>query len=202
MPDWRTEIQAMIDDDLLAIEQFFSAWYPRVLRWASGGEYSWRADPEDVVQETLLKLSRDHWRALINWHGMEDDTANTEASLAAYLRTICENTARDLRRGRGRDRAEPLEDDWLLAGPDANPLAVLEGEALAEALAEAYAGLSASDQHVLWLRFSHDYTLQELAEQLGTNPNNAAQRAHRAEKRLHAQLQDVLRRGCAGQGQS
>jgi RNA polymerase sigma factor (sigma-70 family) len=202
MDDWRTEIEAMLHDDLRAVERFFAAWHPRVRRWASGGKYSWRADPDDIAQVVLIKLTRNHCRALVEWHGMEDDAANTEASLAAYLYRICENTARDLCRGRGGNRGEPLDDTELLAGPDSDPLALLEGEALAEALAKAFASLSGSDQEILALRFNHGYSLQELAEELGITPNNAGQRAHRAEKRLLARLADVTRCGRTGRGRS
>lgn len=197
MEDWRTEIEAMLRDDLEAVERFFVAWHPRILRWASGGSYSWRADPDDIAQEVLIKLTRNHCRALVEWHGMEDDAANTDASLAAYLHRICENTARDLRRARGRNRTEPLDETDLPAGPASDPLAVLKGEMLADALEEALASLSESDQHILVLRFNHGYSLQEVAEQLGITPNNAGQRAHRAEKRLLAQLTDWVRCGRA-----
>ena len=188
----------MLHDDLEAVERFFTTWHPRIHRWASGGEYSWRADPDDVAQEVLIKLTQNHCRALVEWHGMESDPANTEASLSAYLRRICENMARDLRRARGRNRTEPLEETELLAGPDSDPLALLEGEVLREALAEAFAQLSMSDQEILALRFNHGYSLQELAARLGITPNNAGQRAHRAEKRLLARLADVTRCGPEG----
>jgi RNA polymerase sigma factor (sigma-70 family) len=202
MEDWRTEIDAMLRDDLRAVDRFFAVWRPRIYRWASGGEYSWRADPDDVAQEVLLKLTRNHCRALVEWRGMDDEAANSEANLAAYLHRICENTARDLRRARGRNRAEPLDENEFWAGPDSDPLALLEGQVLTEALAEAYFGLSAPDQQILALRFNHGYSLQQLAEQLGITPNNAGQRAHRAEKRLHARLADVTRCGRAGRGRT
>lgn len=188
----------MLRDDLEAVERFFTAWQPRIRRWAGGGEYSWRADPDDVAQEVLIKLTRNHWRALVEWHGMESDPANTEASLSAYLRRICQNMAHDLRRARGRNRTEPLDQTELFAGPDSDPLALLEGELLREALAEAFAQLSLSDQEILALRFNHGCSLQELAARLGITPNNAGQRAHRAEKRLLAKLADVTGGGLEG----
>ena len=192
----------MLRDDMKAVERFFVAWHPRIHRWARGGEYSWRADPDDIAQEVLIKLTRNHCRALVEWHGMESDAANTEASLSGYLRRICENTSRDLRRARGRNRTEPLDETELLAGPDSDPLALLEGEMLREALAEALAHLSMSDQEILALRFNHGCSLQELAARLGITPNNAGQRAHRAEKRLLARLADVTRCGLEGRGRS
>ena len=133
---------------------------------------------------------------------MEDDAANTKASLAAYLRRISENTARDLHRARGRNRTEPLDETELLAGPNSDPLALLQGEMLAEALAVAFASLSGSDQQILAMRFNHGYSLQELADQLDITSNNAGQRAHRAEKRLLARLADVTRCGRVGRGHS
>jgi RNA polymerase sigma factor (sigma-70 family) len=195
MEDWRSEIEAMLSGDLRAVDRFFRAWLPRIRRWGSGCGDFWRAEVDDVAQEVMIKLTRNHCRVLVEWHGMADDAANTEASLAGYLRRICVNTARDLNRGRDLARGDGQDVTELLAGPDSDPLAALEGERLAAALAQALARLSVADREILELRFNHGLSLQQLAEQLGVTANAAGQRAHRAEKRLLARLTEIMQGG-------
>lgn len=137
---------------------------------------------EDVAQEVFLRA----WAGLPEFHGTADDATSP---LAAWLRRIAGNLAKDLRRQRRRapgslDAAIAAGEEPTARGPAPNEAATrepLDFPALA-----ATARLSETQRTAFELRFFGPAVLEyeELAATLGISPETARARVARAREGL------------------
>jgi RNA polymerase sigma-70 factor (sigma-E family) len=128
---------------------------------------------EDLVQETLGKI-------YVSWRRI-----SRMESPAAYANTVLVNTFlshRRLRRASERPSARLPE----AVGPG-------EDMALRLALLDGLALLPARDRAVLVLRYWEDRSVEETADALHLSVGAVRSQAHRALRRLRAQLGDQIR---------
>ena len=126
---------------------------------------------EDLTQECFLALLRAPERF--------DESRGT---MKTYLFSIARNLA--LKQYRDHRTEEPL-DDPEAAVERADPMAALE---LASAVAEAVAGLPLLQQEAVVLFEYERFTLEEIAQIVGTDAGTVKSRLHRARERLRRVL--------------
>ena len=127
-----------------------------------------RADAEDNVAETLLKL----------WKSWPDNHAKIREGGIAYALTAVRNTIRDQVRSRNRRPGE-IELDSLEATPSQDHIdgAFLFGE-LQRELWATVATLPEIQQQLIYLRYVEERTISGAARQLGLS-NSTADRYHK-----------------------
>ncbi len=131
-----------------------------------------KADPSDLVQETLLKAHQ----------SFDQFRGRTEAELAVWLRQILTRNLTDLVRryrkaaSRRVSREQSLDDllgksahalDHLLAGNGGSPSASAQRRELSVVLADALAQLSADHREVIVLRSLEELGWDEVARRMG-----------------------------------
>jgi RNA polymerase sigma-70 factor (ECF subfamily) len=156
-----------------------------------------KADPSDLVQETMLKAHQ----------GFDQFRGVSEGELIAWLRQILANKLADLERryhgtqARGAGRERSLEQaldsssaalDRLLAGKGASPSASAERRELAVVLADALAELSADHREVLVLRSLEERDWDEVARRMGRSPGAMRMLWARALKQLRPLIEKRL----------
>jgi RNA polymerase sigma-70 factor (ECF subfamily) len=156
-----------------------------------------KADPSDLVQETLLKAHQ-HF---------EQFRGQTEAELAAWLRQILARNLADLvRRYRIADarqvsRERSLEEmianssaalNHLLAGHGNSPSHSAERREMSVVLADALADLSADSREVILLRSIEERDWDEVAKTMGRSPGAVRLLWARALKRLRPLIESRL----------
>jgi RNA polymerase sigma factor (sigma-70 family) len=191
MPDWRACINRMLYGDQVAADAFFRHWHRWIISSVRNALRGNPADAEDVASDVVVKLARHRYRALAEWRGMDDDAANSERSLAGYLRRICVNEARDFYRAAQRNSANSGIMDDILADACTEPEAWTAGARMAQVVLDCLSQLSEADREILELKFSERLTLSEMGERLGIAANAAGQRVNRAERRLHARIAGI-----------
>jgi RNA polymerase sigma-70 factor (ECF subfamily) len=82
------------------------------------------------------------------------------------------------------ERCPPVEQDVRAC----DPLDWLIAEERRTLLQAALRRLTARDAEILWLKYSEDWTCQQIAAHLGITPSAAEARLHRARKRLRQEL--------------
>jgi RNA polymerase sigma-70 factor, ECF subfamily len=169
--------------------------YLRILASASlGRDLRGKADPSDVVQETLLKAHE----------GFEQFRGTTEQEWTAWLRKILDHKLVDLRRGLLRQRRSVareqslqglverssgvLRDLALAAGP--TPSQQAESRELGVIVAEALEKLEPLDREVVILRSFEGMNWDEIGERIGRSSEAARKLWGRALQRVGAQLLD------------
>lgn len=192
MPDWRACITRLLYGDQRAADEFFRRWHRWIMASVRTGLHGNAADVEDIASDVVVKLARHKYRALADWRGMADDAANSEASLAGYLRRICVNEARDFCRAAQRNLANSDMSDDQRADVSTEPEAWTAGARMAEIVLDCFNELSEADQEILNLKLSEGLTLAEMGERLGIAANAAGQRVHRAEERLHSRIAGIV----------
>jgi RNA polymerase sigma-70 factor (ECF subfamily) len=156
-----------------------------------------KADPSDLVQETLLKA---HER-------FEQFRGTSEGELIAWLRQILANNLTDLARryytasarqvGREQSLEQALLDssaalDRLLVREGASPSASAERREMAVVLADALAELSDDHREVLVLRSLEEREWDEVAGHMGRSPRAARMLWTRALKQLRPLIEKRL----------
>jgi RNA polymerase sigma-70 factor (ECF subfamily) len=156
-----------------------------------------KADPSDLVQETLLKA---HQR-------FGQFRGQTEAELVAWLRQILARNLADLaRRFRGAAarqvaREQSLEDVLaassaalgnLIAGAGPSPSQSAQRRELGVVLADALAELSADHHEVLVLRSLDELEWEEVGQRMGRSPGAARMLWARALKELRPLIEKRL----------
>jgi RNA polymerase sigma-70 factor (ECF subfamily) len=142
----------------------------------------------DVVQETFLRLCN-------------QDVDAIGDHLPAWLFRVCRNRALDVRKKEASLR--PLE-AAVVSPPEtgADPHRVLERNDEARRVLAAVAGLPATQQEVLRLRFQNDLSYKEISEITSQSVSNVGFLIHVAIKRLRETLQETggapSRRGAGG----
>jgi RNA polymerase sigma-70 factor, ECF subfamily len=156
-----------------------------------------KADPSDLVQETLLKAHQ-HF---------EQFRGQTEAELAAWLRQILARNLTDLVRrfriadarqvARERSLDEMLTNSSaalnnLLAGHGNSPSQSAERREMSVVLADALADLSADSREVIVLRSIEERDWDEVAEKMGRSQGAVRLLWARALKRLRPLIESRL----------
>jgi RNA polymerase sigma-70 factor (ECF subfamily) len=156
-----------------------------------------KADPADLVQETLLKA----------YQRFRQFRGRTEAELVAWLRQIMANNLASLARryrlagARGIGRDQSLEQallasadamDRLLAVEGPSPSESAERRELAVLLADALAELSASHREVLVLRSLQERSWAEVAGRMGRSVGAVRMLWARALKQLRPLIERRL----------
>jgi RNA polymerase sigma-70 factor (ECF subfamily) len=129
-------------------------------------------DVDDVAQETFVHV----WRKLASYRG--------DAPFEHWLTRVCCNLCyQELR----RRRPEPLDLDEIAppVAPERDPTAALEASRL-------LARLDPKDRFLLLLLDGEGWSTAEIAERLGWSRANVKVRAHRARRRLLAQVTEGL----------
>ncbi len=86
--------------------------------------------------------------------------------------------------GRYADRVQPTEVDPR----STDPLAWLVAREQSEMFRRALAGMPARDREILVLKYYHDYSYRQIADQIGLTESAVETRLHRARKRLRQRL--------------
>jgi RNA polymerase sigma factor (sigma-70 family) len=134
-----------------------------------------REDAEEAVGSALEQI----WRRRRHW-------SETRGPVEAWMITVGINAIRDEARRQRRHRSEgPLLESELLAADD-HATAVVELEALRNAIAS----LGPSDSHLIALRFGAELSHGEIGDLLSMQPGAVAVAIHRAIGRLRKKLDD------------
>jgi|SRR5436190_12096160 len=147
-----------------------------------------KADPSDVVQETLLKVHRNFGQF----------RGTTESEWMAWLRTILVRDLADLQKGFRRlrrrvtrerslegvvDRSSAMLRDMIPA-PDPSPSVEAQRREAAALVADALAELEPEDSEVVVLRSLHELDWNAIAERTGRSPGAARMLWARAMQRV------------------
>lgn len=132
-----------------------------------------RADAEDAVQESFLKIAR-------SVHTFQSGTNGN-----AWVMRIVRNTALDFLRRRNRRAEENIDEFFSLS--DGN----YSEEKLAGALAleAAMSALSTEERRVVYYRYYFDFTVREIARETGMSKSSVQRALERAEQKLKDRLQ-------------
>jgi RNA polymerase sigma-70 factor (ECF subfamily) len=136
-------------------------------------------DPDlaaDAVQEALLKA----------W-GRRDDFRG-ESELDTWIHRIALNAAIDLMRRRKSHAADELDAETLAAAAAAAPDSEYAQDAILRDLATAMQRLTTLERQTFLLKHIEGWHLEEIAESLQTNVNNAKQTLFRAVRKLRVDL--------------
>jgi RNA polymerase sigma-70 factor (ECF subfamily) len=136
-------------------------------------------DPDlaaDAVQEALLKA----------WH--RRDEFRGESDLDTWIHRIALNAAIDLMRRRKSHVTDELDAETLVAEPSAAPDSEYVHEAMGRDLATAMQRLTTMERQTFFLKHIEGWHLEEIAESLQTNVNNAKQTLFRAVRKLRVDL--------------
>ena len=137
-----------------------------------------RAEAEDAVQETLLKLwsRRDEWDRV--------------SSLEALAMTICRNQSLDYAKRSGRDNLSlDVERDSPVS--TRTPLHSLEDKEKRQLLQRLIDSLPEVQRSIFELRESQNRSFAEIAEILGLSETQVRVYLHRARQRIKAEFERV-----------
>ncbi|MDE7296842.1 MAG: RNA polymerase sigma factor [Clostridia bacterium] len=127
-----------------------------------------RADAEDAVQESFLKIAR-------SVHGFRIDTNGY-----AWVMRIVRNTALDMLRKRKRRAEENIDEFFSLTDGSYSE----EGLAEAVALERAVARLQPDERKIIYYRYYLDFTVRDIARETGASKSAVQRTLDRAEKQL------------------
>ena len=135
-------------------------------------------DASDVVQDVYVRA----FRGLRRFRG--------DAAIGTWLYRITANCSSTHLRRRARDRHDELEIEANVADPrpDADPVLRAEASLARSDLEAAIRRLPARLRAVVVLRDVHDFSHNEIAEELGITESAAKVRLHRGRKKLRAAL--------------
>jgi len=151
-----------------------------------------KADPSDIVQETLLKVHQN----FIHFRG------TTELEWMAWLRKVLVNHLSDFQKGFRRERRsvtreQPLENlvdrssamlRNLGPAPGPSPSQEAQRREAAALVADAIAELEPEDRDVVILRNLHELDWNAVGERTGLSPDAARMRWARAMQRVGESL--------------
>jgi RNA polymerase sigma-70 factor (ECF subfamily) len=204
MHDQRSSVESLIEQahgpDPVATAGLLEAFrhYLRLLaRTGLGPGLQGKADPSDLIQETLLKAHQ-HFN---QFHG------RTEAELAAWLRQILARNLADLARryqgAEARDvrRERSIQDALdgsshalgrILSGNRSTPSAAAQRRELSVVLADALAALSPDYREVIILRSIEEHDWDDVAARMGRSLGAVRMLWTRALKELRPLLEGRL----------
>ena len=132
-------------------------------------------DSEDTVHDAFLKIIE-----------IIDDITDVECpQTKSLIVTITENKAIDLYRKRQKRKTTPFEEEYL-GVPARSDLESIEDR---EFLAKAIASLPGKYREVLFLKYSHGYSIDEIALILSMSKENVKKTIQRARKKLEQSLE-------------
>lgn len=166
------------DGDARALEALCERHAPRVERLAR----HLLRDPEDARDAAQDALARVCVK-LRQFRG--------EAAFSTWLHRLTVNACRDVAQRQLARRHEPLDEDRREA-PDADPASRAEQAALRRELGTCLAGLPPAQARVVVLKDAFDLSFDEIADTEGVPVGTAKSHAHRARRRLRAQLSHRL----------
>lgn len=146
-------------------------WYNACLRITGDADLA-----ADAVQEALLKA----WRHRSEFRG--------ESDLDTWIHRIALNSALELVRRRKRHVAEELDPEAVIAAPSESPEREYTEHALTKDLTTAMQRLTTMERQAFLLKHVEGWRLEEIAESLNTNVNNAKQVLFRAVRKLRVDL--------------
>jgi RNA polymerase sigma-70 factor, ECF subfamily len=135
-----------------------------------GGD--WNA-AQDAVQETFLRLCREH-------------PSSISDRLAAWLFTVCRSRIIDMKR---RKSVLPTSEQAAMVADSAvSPAAVIEADEQSQELARLVDHLSPRQQEVLRLRLQAELSYREIAEITGLSVSNVGFHLHAAVRSLRGAM--------------
>lgn len=150
-----------------------------------------KIDPEDIVQETMLKA----WRSRARFSG------SSKAEILAYLRTMLSHTLIDHARGflaakrdvrlevrLGLEQTSRNLEAWLTGTGMVTPGTRMGREEEFNLLCEAIMRLRPLPRSILLARHVEGLTLNQIAERLGKKRETVAKAWSRAIRELHDNL--------------
>ncbi len=134
----------------------------------------------DVSQEAFIRA----WRALPKFRG--------DAAFSTWLHRITVNVAWTLKKRKGRQAAQPLDDSPEFADVrrSSDPEHAGETSELRAKLATALDNLNPTQRSVVVLKDVYGWTHNEVAESLGISVTAAKVRLHRAHLKLREHLRE------------
>jgi len=186
----RRLILGVVSGDVTATARFIGIWHPRIYRWIY--QNSWLRPVEDAAQEVWYHLLDRSWERLLEWDGLYADNWRPHG-LESYLKSITIHKARDLERV--AHRLLPPADlvlDVLDDGPvGTDPEIEAERARVREVFDKCFQKAQERDRTNMgmWYEGKSD---EDIAEELGITPNNAAQRRFQALARLRGCLRQHL----------
>ena len=138
-----------------------------------------RAEAEDVVQDTLLKV----WEQREEWERID--------SLEAYALTVCRNRALDSLKRMGRDTRSLDEMDGSSHATDSG-LRRLEAREQLSLVRQLMDGLPELQRTIMLLRDIEGKTYQEIAQLLDISETQVKVYLHRARTKIKDRIEDPL----------
>jgi RNA polymerase sigma-70 factor (ECF subfamily) len=135
-----------------------------------------RAEAEDVVQDTLLKV----WEQREEWERID--------SLEAYALTVCRNRALDSLKRMGRDTRSLDEMDGSSHATDSG-LRRLEAREQLSLVRKFMDGLPEVQRTIMLLRDIEGKTYQEIAQTIGVSETQVKVYLHRARTKIRKELE-------------
>ena len=147
--DDRAVLRSVARGDKVALKQLYGRYHPGLIRFVEGRLQD-AVEAADVVQETFLSV----WRQAEGFEG--------RSSVKTWIFSIARNKAIDrLRQAR---KTEPLSDEFDLADPSIDLVAVSEGASDARRLRACIAKLGPHHRRAIQLAFFDDLSYAEIAE--------------------------------------
>lgn len=137
-----------------------------------------RAEAEDVVQDTLLKM----WEHREEWHEIR--------SLEAYSMTLCRNLALD-RNGAARNSNLSLNEEIDQPPSTVTPLDEVDSRMRVEALRRFIDELPEVQRSIILLRDAEGKRYDEIAEVLSITESQVKVYLHRARQRLQIRMKQL-----------
>ncbi|MEM6472205.1 MAG: sigma-70 family RNA polymerase sigma factor [Planctomycetota bacterium] len=163
-------------------DSLFRIFHPRLLRFLTKQLEGTSIDPEDVAQESMVKV----WT--------KRDQFDNRYQLSTWVYSIARNTATD--HLRKRRYAESLDRDSVVA----NDHETDDGVAIAEQFSAVWkvAGevLSKDQYSAMWLRYGEEMTIKEVSKALSKTTVSVRVLLHRARNIIQRQL---VERGLASE---
>ena len=135
-----------------------------------------RAEAEDVVQDTLLKV----WEQREEWERID--------SVEAYALTVCRNRALDSLKRMGRDTRSLDEMDGSSHATDSG-LRRLEAREQLTIVRKFMDGLPEVQRTIMLLRDIEGKTYQEIAQTIGVSETQVKVYLHRARTKIRKELE-------------
>jgi len=169
----------MEPDDWLAALKRNEPWLRRVLFNRVGD----KDVVDDLMQEIGLAISRPDLRP------------QDPGKLGAWLYQVAVRQAYQYRRKMGRLRrhveSTPVEARDISGDQEENPLHWLLGREHRQAVRQALQGLRDTDREILMLKYSENWTYQQLAARLGVTVHTIEHRLLKAKKQLRQLLRQA-----------
>ncbi|HUH98636.1 MAG TPA: sigma-70 family RNA polymerase sigma factor [Anaerolineales bacterium] len=174
------ELQALdglkkLDSEMIGA--IYDEYFPEVYRYVRY-RLSDEQAAEDIASDVFLRLLEASQRK-----------RGPQTNLRAWLLATASHAVIDHFRQAYRRPAEPLPED--LRDPDPGPHDMVDLREQQRSVQQAYARLTAEQQHVLALRFSQGYSLEETAAALAKNVNAVKALQFRALAALQRNIEEM-----------